>query len=111
MSRINLLGCDDGHPIDNHRRLGDVPHSRPGRGGHALDGPDHVHSAYYPAEYAIAPSIRRLGAMVQESVVFDVDKELGAGRMRIGRTGHGNGAARVLQAVISFVLNRGVRWL
>src|SRR5690242_17982486 len=59
-------------------------------GLYALDAIDHVLAAYDLAEHGVAPALRRRGRVVQEVVVGDVDEELGGGRMRVRRAGHGD---------------------
>src|SRR5690606_25638010 len=82
-----------------------------GSGLDALDLVDGFSAFDHLAENCIAPAIAGWCCVVQEIVVRYVDEELRSGGMRIGRTGHGNGVAIVLQTIVGFVLNRLTRFL
>ena len=66
---------------------------------------DHLHAAYDLGEYRIAEVA---AAVVEEIVVAMVDEELAGRRIHVLRTSHGDGAAHVVQAIVRFVLDRGL---
>ena len=64
---------------------------------------DDVHALADFAEDGIAPTLRVVRrAVVEEIVVLQIDEELNFGRVRVRRTGHGNGAAIIGQPVSGF---------
>src|SRR5574343_2116773 len=73
-------------------------------GWHGGDLVDDVHAVDDLAKNRVAVAALGRGAEIEESVVLQVDEELHAGRGRIGRAGHGDRAAAVLQAVVGLVL-------
>src|SRR5690554_1009398 len=74
-------------------------------GLHGLDRVDHFGAFHDLAEHGITPAVGGGGGVVQEVVVGHVDEELCRGRVRVGRTGHGDGVALVLEAVVGFVFD------
>lgn len=105
MSSTKLFHRDLRCFYDDYRVFGDVPHPVAGRGGDIFNGTNDVHTADDFAENAVSPAFPRFGPMVQKIVVFDIDKKLSRGRMRIGCPGHGNGTEPVEQAIVGFIVD------
>ena len=74
-------------------------------GGDVFNRIDHIKTVRYFAEYGITPTVQAGRGVVEEVVVFGVDKELGGCGMRGLGTRHGDGVFVVFQAVLRFVLN------
>ena len=73
---------------------------------HHRNAVNHGQARNHPAKHSVAR--RRRAAVVQKQVVRLVDKELGACRVRHTGAGHGNGAAQVAQAIVTFQRDVGV---
>ena len=81
-------------------------------GGDGGDLVEDVETLGQLAEDAVPESLRRGRLVVEEAVVLVVDEELARGGVDDGRAGHGERAARVLEAVGRLVLDLRFRfWL
>src|SRR5690606_24575779 len=58
-------------------------------------------------KYTVAPAGSIFTAVVEEAVIFYVDKKLGCSAVWIIGARHSQGASQVLQAIVGFVLNGG----
>lgn len=97
---FEAAGLGDDHHVGRHI----IIHAH-GLGLQLGDLVNHIHAVDDLAEHAVAPALHGGGGKVQEGVVGVVDEELRGGGVRVHGTGHGNGAAVVLQAVVGLVLH------
>lgn len=72
-------------------------------GANTLDFIDDIHALSHLTKDGITPALSAFITKIQEVVVFDVDEELRAGRVRIGGSGHGNTAIDIFEAIIGFI--------
>src|SRR5689334_19071218 len=78
---------------------------------HALDAVDDIRTGDDAAEHAITPTLRARPLVIEKRVVGDVDEELRARRMWIGRARHCDRVALVLESVRGLVRDRRTRGL
>lgn len=76
-----------------------------GAGFDYFDFVHYIHALSYLTKYAVAPALAGFGGVVEEVVVFYVDKELGGGAVGVGGAGHGDGAGVVGQAIVGLIVD------
>src|SRR5947208_2027611 len=86
------------HRLDHHGLLRDVSVLPGGRGRHLGDPHYGIHPLDHAPEHRVSVALGGRVAIVEEAVVLDVDEELRARGMRVGRARHRNGPQFVLQA-------------
>ena len=106
--RTLLLGAwDDLGGLYDDGLQGHVAMASSATGFNCLDLVYHVHALGHLAKYGITPALHTLAAVVEEVIVLDVDKKLGAGGVGVLGPGHGNGSRDIFEAVIGLIANRG----
>ena len=77
-----------------------------GMGRARPDPVDHLHSVDHATENGIPIPARRLVLVIEERIVFEVNEKLAGRTVDDPRSGHGDRATQIAQAVGSFILDR-----
>src|SRR4051812_1209831 len=109
LSTYRLL--DNLDALDQNRVHRDIVHRSLGCGRHSDDAIDDIHAREYAAEDRVAKLGGGFASVVEHAVVDHVDIKLRCRTAKRPRPRHRERAARVVQAVRGFVLNRRPRGL
>src|SRR6266481_2800942 len=102
-----LLDADDLELLDDNVGQRHVLEPESTTDRYSFDFVDNLQALDHLAEHAVTPPGWSGSGVVQKIVVDDAEKELAGRRMGIAGAGHAERAARVSQAVLRFVFDRG----